>query len=145
MLSRKGHEKATYSFPEVWTDGLMAAMQNLFEEQLKEHNKQFAIFAEAYPDEVLLMASLLDTKDQFAAPVTLFISNDLSKKDDAEELLNSMVDTVGIVFNEYFSSPDEIEYFDDWNPIELKKLKAYYKINRENVGLTIMANKLLED
>jgi hypothetical protein len=145
MLSRKGHEKATYSFPEVWTDQLMTAMQNLFEEQLKEHNKQFAIFAEAFPDEVLLMASLLDTKDQFAAPVTLFISHDLNIKEDAEEILNSMVDTIGIVFNEYFASPDDIEYFDDWNPIELKKFKAHYKINRENIGLTIMANKLLED
>jgi len=145
MLSRKGHEKATYSFPEVWTDQLIKELENLFEDQLKEHKKQFAIFAQAYPDEVILIASLLDKKDQFAAPVTLFISNDLTQKDDAEDILNFMVDAIGIIFNEYFSAPDDIEYFDDWNKIELKKLKAFYKINRENVGLTIMANKLLEE
>ena len=145
MLSRKRKEKATYSFPEVWTDQLTAALENLFEQELKEHLKEFAIFAEAYPDEVTLIVSLLDKKDPNASPVTLFLSNDLSAKDEPEALLNTMVDTVGIIFNQYFASPDEIDFFDDWNIIEMKKLKGHYKLNRENVGLTLMANKLLEE
>ena len=88
--------------------------------------------------------------DKNVLPLTLFVSADLTKETKVDDLQDDMFDFVGVFFDDYFAkteSSDEDEIFEefvlDWDETEFNKKKFFFKVSRENIGLTMAADALL--
>ena len=147
MFSRLNHETAAVLFPKDWAEGLKQILLNIYGDKCLEDDKSFEVFGFSYPTEVLMIVSYV-ALDKFISPITLFLSADLSKNTKSDEIINEMFDSVGVFFDSYFAkseTPDEIwdDYVLDWEETEFGKLNFFYKITRENVGLSMEADLLL--
>lgn len=55
------------------------------------------------------------------------------------------VDLVGLFFDEIFATEDWSEWEPNWQPVEWKGKNYYYKLTRENVSLSLEADRLLKE
>jgi len=142
MLSRLEQKKSGIAFPEDWTQPFNLILATQYENDLKKHSMLPSVYAMAYPNEVLLIVTLADPSCR-SIPVSYFASCDLDSKIEPLKQLKILADSVGVFLDQYFSE-DEWSYFIDlWTEADLKGLHFYYKIVRENVGLTLEADRLL--
>jgi hypothetical protein len=149
MFARLDHETQAVLFPKDWADGLKQILLNIYGEQCIKDEKTFEIYGFSYPEEVLLIISYVGL-DKFETPITLFLSSDLTKKTDTNKIMDTMFDSAGIFFDTYFATEenaDEIwdDYVLDWQDAEFGSDKIFYKVTRENVGLSMQADLLLGD
>lgn len=146
MFSRLEHEIAAVLFPKDWAEGLKQILLNIYGDKCLKDDKTFEIYGFSYPNEVLMIVSYVGL-DKFIAPVTLFLSADLNEKTKTDEVINDMFDSVGVFFDSYFAEKDSDEIWDDyvldWEETEFNKQNFFYKITRENIGLSIEADLLL--
>lgn len=150
MFARLDHEVKPVIFPDDWAAGLKQVLLNIYGEQAIKDDKTFEVYGFSYPKEALLIISYVGL-DKFVAPVTLFISADLTEKTDPKKMINTMFDCAGVFFDTYFAGEkerndnDEIfeDYIHDWDETDFHGEKLFYKVTRENVGLTIQADILL--
>lgn len=150
MFSRLDHEVKPVQFPKDWADGLKQVLLNIYGEHAIKEEKTFEVHGFSWPKEVLLIVSYLGL-DKFETPITLFISADLTEKIDSEKMINTMFDCAGVFFDSYFAGQKEIdeagEIFDDyvheWDETDFHNQKLFYRVTRENVGLTMQADLLL--
>lgn len=149
MFSRLNHQTKAVLFPKDWAEGLKQTLLNIYGEHAIKNEKTFEVFSFSYPTEVLLIISYVGL-DKFESPVTIFLSSDLNDKTDTDKIMDTMFDSAGVFFDSYFAAEeneDEIwdDYVLDWQDAELRSNKIFYKITRENVGLTMAADDLLGD
>jgi hypothetical protein len=149
MFSRLDHDIPAVLFPKEWAEGLKQILLNIYGDKCIKAEKTFEVFGFSYPNEVLLIISYLGL-DKFEIPVTIFISCDLDKDTDSDKIIDTMFDSAGVFFDQYFSSNESSEeiwddYVHDWEESEFSKLKIFYKVTRENISLSIQANLLLEE
>lgn len=147
MFSRLEHDVKPVLFPKDWAEGLKQILLNIYGDKCIEEEKTFEVFGFSYPSEVLLIISYVGL-DKFTTPVTLFLSSDLNEKINPEKIIDRMFDSAGIFFDQYFAhedTEDQIwdEYILDWDEAEFGNEKFFYRVTRENVGLTIEADLLL--
>lgn len=147
MFSRLDHDIPAVLFPKEWAEGLKQILLNIYGEKCIKADKTFEIFGFSYPKEVILIISYVGL-DKFETPVTLFISSDLTEKTNTEKLLDTMFDSAGVFFDQYFATEENIDeiwddYVLDWEETEFGKEKLFYKVTRENVGLSMQADLLL--
>lgn len=150
MFSRLDHEIKPVQFPKDWADGLKQVLLNIYGEQVIKEEKTFEIYGFSWPKEVLLIVSYVGL-DKFETPVTLFISADLTEKTNSEKMINNMFDCAGVFFDSYFAGQKDLEEneeaFDDyihvWDETDFHGQKLFYRVNRENVSLTMQADLLL--
>jgi hypothetical protein len=143
MHSRKEQQAAGIELPASWRETVTELLYSTYEEQCIKSNRSFEVFGQTFPDEVFLAISLLDQNDQAAIPVTCSLSSDLSSTDKSDKIIETLIDSVGMIFDDYFSSENWDEFTPIWTDIEFKGIKIYYKITRENVALSLLADKLL--
>ncbi len=148
MFSRLTHDTQAVLFPKDWADGLKQILLNIYGEQCIKDDKTFEVYGFSYPNEVLLIISYAGL-DKFVAPVTLFLSSDLDSKTKSDKIMDTMFDSAGVFFDSYFATQgednDEIweDYVLDWQDAEFGSDKIFYKVTRENVGLSMQADLLL--
>ena len=151
MFSRLDHETQAVLFPKDWADGLKQILLNIYGEQCIKDDKTFEVYGFSYPNEVLLIISYAGL-DKFVAPVTLFLSSDLDSKTKSDKIMDTMFDSAGVFFDSYFAASDDEDndeiwddYVLDWQDAEFGSDKIFYKVTRENVGLSMQADLLLGD
>lgn len=147
MFSRLDQESQAVLFPKDWADGLKQILLSIYGEQCIKDEKTFEIFGFSYPNEVLLIISYVGL-DKFSTPVTIFLSSDLTNKTNTDKIMDTMFDSAGVFFDSYFAkeeNEDEIwdDYVLDWQDAEFGADKIFYKVTRENVGLSMQADMLL--
>jgi hypothetical protein len=145
MLDRKSHEKNGKELPDSWIDEVTTTLYEVYQEQCDNTDSIFDIFAETYPDEMILAICYRAQKDLNIIPVTYIISTDLNEKTDSKKMLNSMIDSVGHFFDQVFSAEDWCDYQATWETLDYQGTEFYFKITRENISLSIEANKLLQE
>lgn len=151
MFSRLQHDTGAVYFPDKWTSEVKQILLNVYGDKCLKEDKSFEVYGFSYPTEAILILSYVKLNSKYEAPVTLFLSSDLNDSMEAKKVMDDMVDAAGVFFDDYFSkvdsltSEDEIfeDYVHDWDEAEFSNHKIYYKISRENIGLTIQANILL--
>ncbi|MCK5073700.1 MAG: hypothetical protein KAQ98_09760 [Bacteriovoracaceae bacterium] len=143
MLSRKEQKGPGNSLPEEWKKEVEKLLEVTYQEKCNILKKKFEVYGFSYPNEILIAASFLDSTDQGKSPMTVLVSSDLKDGQNHKKLLNTLVDAIGIFFDNYFSTPDWSEWQMAWQKESIKEVTFHYKITRENVSLTIMANKIL--
>lgn len=143
MLSRKGHNERDKELPKEWSSKVLTVLEENYNAQLQVHEKKFEVYAFSFPDEVLIAVSLLSSVNQASNAVTYLASADLDATTKADKILNALVDSCGLFYDTYFESNDDF-YNSSWSEEEFQGINFYYKVTRENIGLTIQANKLLD-
>ena len=121
-------------------------IQETFEENLKNKGLDLQVYGETYDNEIVLIFSLLNSKDSTANTISLFISDDISQESKIEEKIDFLINSSSDFFETICSSTEEelVEiYSPRWQETKLSTNNFYYKISRENIILTIEANKLL--
>jgi hypothetical protein len=150
MFSRQDHEIKPVLFPKEWGDGLKQILLNIYGEQAIKEDKTFEVYGFSWPTEVLLIVSYIGL-DKFEAPVSLFISADLDEKSNTDKMVNEMFDSAGVFFDSYFAAQKNLEesgeifddYIHEWDETDFHNQKLFYRVTRENVGLTMQADLLL--
>ncbi|OIQ19105.1 MAG: hypothetical protein BM556_07420 [Bacteriovorax sp. MedPE-SWde] len=142
MLSRKD-SPFLIDLPIEWVDKVTELLQDSYRQQLVDEGRVFEVYGKIYKGEVLVIASLVNPTEEFAIATTYFVSMDLEDGQDHTKLLDSLVDSIGAFFDVFFATKDWMDYQDQWQSEKFKDLDIFYKINRENIGLTIKADQLL--
>lgn len=148
MFSRLDHEIPAVLFPKDWAESLKQILLNIYGERCLDDDKTFEVYGFSYPTEVLLIISFVGL-DKYEAPITLFVSSELTNETDSAKIMDTMFDSAGVFFDSYFATIEENEdeiwedYVLDWEETEFSKHKIFYKVTRENVGLTMQADLLL--
>lgn len=143
MLSRKEQERAGVPLPEKWCENAEATLYAAYQNYADQQKKEFQFHGFTYEDEVFIAASYLDSSNLLDAPVTYLVSVDLEEGKKADNILEVLLDSMGIFFDGYFSDPDWNAYEANWTEAEFKKQPFYYRVTRENVALTLQAERLL--
>ncbi|OFZ23864.1 MAG: hypothetical protein A2202_02315 [Bdellovibrionales bacterium RIFOXYA1_FULL_36_14] len=145
MLARKEQNSSGNPLPELWISEVLKLLNTAYSTQLKEMNYFLEFYGISYPDELFLAVSVINANNRSISPTSMCLSTDLTPKQDVKKILNTLVDTLGILLDNFFSTPDFQEWQPTWLSETFKKTSFFYKITREDISLTIEANKLLGD
>ncbi|MBI2521932.1 MAG: hypothetical protein HYV97_16065 [Bdellovibrio sp.] len=148
MLSRyQRNSEHTRSLPNEWVEKFQHALQEQYSSDLSLTHRKFELFTELYANELCFGLCLVSENDGSSSdlPMTYIVSADLTDKTDPLSLLDRLVDSAEIFFDQFFANETAMEYSVTWQTSELRGLKFYYKISRENLALTQKANALLGD
>ena len=144
MFSRKNHPEYSSLIPTEILTTITDLINESFEKSFRERRLILESYGELYEDEIILVLSL--STATLENTISLFISDDFTQKDDLKEKINYLVSSSSEFFEIFVNSSDDeiIElYSPDWKKTELSKKNFFYKISRENIKLTIEANKIL--
>lgn len=148
MLGRKKTSKVGKAIPQDWSEGVARLLNDSYSSECKQKARYFDVFGQIYSEELLMIVSYLSEKDEYVAPITLFITCDpdqIATADKVKETQVNYIDLAGLFFDEIFSSDDWDEFEPTWQEVSHKHQNYFYKISRENINATIDANKLLGD
>lgn len=145
MHSRKDQNQELIKLPQDWLSDLTEILNSTYKDQCDKYKKSFLVLGHTFPDEVVLIISFLDEKSLGSIPITLILSADLDKENKSEELLEVLVEFIGIFFDQIFSQDEWDEYSSIWEMEEIKEFKIHYIISRENILLTLKAEELLKE
>lgn len=146
MLARNKTSKNGKSIPQDWAEGVARLMNETYQSECKQNGRYFDVFGQIYPEELLTVISYLSEKDEFTAPITVFLScgpAHIANVEKVKETQKNYIDIAGLLFDEIFSSDDWDEFEPVWQDISHNGQTYFYKITRENVNATLEANKLL--
>jgi hypothetical protein len=141
MLSRKDRTEKAREIPLEWLEQAKKVLSENYLEFIKDSDFSFQTFGEIYPDECCLALCLVNRVTENS--VSLILSLDIdSNKFEASDL-NNLLDASSLFFDQYFNTKDWDEYEPSWGEEEFKNKKFFSKVSRENIGLTLQAEKLL--
>lgn len=141
MFSRKHPDKKGLELPLDWKEKSEISFNKRFEAFQKDY--EFHIYGEIHGDEIVLIISGIKRSLELS-PISFFISSDIKENQEhSEKLLQTMLDIAELFFEEYFNTNNWSDYHDRWLETEKGGESFLYKITRENVYLSLEANKLL--
>ena len=78
------------------------------------------------------------------SPITIFISHDnVESSKEFKSVLKNLVDLSSLIIDDIVSVKEWLDYNSLWIENEFRGSKFYYKTTRENISLTIQAEKIL--
>jgi hypothetical protein len=148
MFARKTSSKNGKSIPEDWLISLGILLNEAYHDECVKHARTFDVYGQIYAEELILAVSWLSEKDEYIAPITCFLSCEPGQMNNGTKVKSTQqnfIDVVGIFFDEIFATDDWAEFEPNWQEVVYKEETYFFKLSRENVRLTIEANKLLGD
>lgn len=145
MLSRKEHSTQGQKLPTQFEEKIQGLLMANYQDKYNGESHTFEVHGFTYPTEVVLMASLVNINDEMLAPVTYHVSADLEESTKMDQLLDTLVDSIGVFFDQYFAEPGWNDFQTSWQDFNFKNTDLYYKATRENVGISLQADLLLRE
>lgn len=145
MFQRIDTEILPLELPEKWRQELKQSLLNVYGDHCLKNDKTFEVYAYTFPNELLIIASFVGMNPSII-PITLFLSADLNQKTDPKNLFDSLLDNIAVFFDQYFqniNNEDWDEYVYEWQEEVVNRQTFYYKVTRENIALTLEAERLL--
>lgn len=146
MLARKTSSKNGKPMPQDWLESLSRLLNETYGSECKKQDRYFDVYGQIFQEELLLVVSWLSEKDEYQSPITLFLSSDASHISDENKVKKTQEDyiaVVGLFFDEIFASEDFDGFEPNWQEVTYKSEVYFFKLTRENINLTLDANKLL--
>lgn len=146
MFARKPSSKSGKSIPQDWLEGLARLLNETYKKECQENGRYFDVYGQVYSEELLLVVSWLSEKDEYLAPVACFLScepEQMNNESKVKETQENFIDVVGLFFDEIFASEEWGEFEPNWQEVNYKKENYFFKLSRENINLTLEANRLL--
>ena len=147
MFSRKDEvDNKSNPIPEKLLEFINKIIADTFEKSFSDKGLELKVFGELYDDEIVLIFSLQKKEDPNLNTISLFISDDIEANSKLEKKVDHLINSSSEFFETIIQSSEtellEI-YTPRWQETDLPKDNFHYKISRENIELTIQANKLL--
>lgn len=146
MFNRVETSTLPLPLPAEWNEEFKRNLLKIYGDKCLKDDKTFEIYAYTFPEEVLLIVSYVGL-DQHVIPTTLFLSTDLKLNSKPEKSLDTLCDSVGVFFDHYFGNQTDDEEFEEyvyeWTEEDMSGTTIYYKITRENIALSLEADRLL--
>jgi hypothetical protein len=143
MLARKDQDEQGLKLPIQFEEKVQKLLIENYKDQFDGSLYTFEVHGFTYPNEVVMTSSLVNIQDEFLPPTTYHVSADLDPATNMEKLLNDLVDSMGMFFDNFFQTADWDEYQARWEEMEYKKLNLFYKVTRENVSISLYADQML--
>ncbi len=146
MLARKKTSKQGKPIPQDWTEGLARLLNETYKTECKQNGRYFDAYGQIYQDELLLIVSYLSEKDEYLAPITLFLSSEpdqISTPEKVKDTQANYIDISGLFFDEIFADEEWNGFEPVWQEVSHKNQNYFYKITRENINATLEADRLL--
>lgn len=148
VLARKSTSRTGKNVPQDWSEGLAVLLNDTYKTQCKADGRYFDVYGQIFQDELLVIVSYLSEKDQSIAPIACFLSCEPTQMDTEKKVKDTQsdfMDLAGLFFDEIFASDDWSEFEPLWQEVKYKNETYHYKLTRENINLTLEANRLLGD
>lgn len=148
MFARKTTSKNGKSVPQDWLESLGRLLNENYAKECKDQDRYFDVYGQIYTQELLLVVSWLSEKDAHVAPITCFLSCEpehISDEKKVKATQESFIEVIGLFFDEIFSDKEWAEFEPTWQEVSYKHENYFFKLSRENIALTLEANKLLGD
>ncbi|MCM2351815.1 MAG: hypothetical protein NDI69_17505 [Bacteriovoracaceae bacterium] len=147
MLARKNTSRNNGKIiPLDWAEGLNRLLNESYSKECKQNGRYFDVYGQIFPEELLVVVSYLSEKDEYLAPITCFLScepDQIATEEKVKETQQNYIDMIGLFFDEIFAEEEWNEFEPNWQEVTHKHQNYFYKITRENINLTIEADKLL--
>ena len=146
MLARKKTSRQGKAIPQDWVEGLSRLLNETYKTECKQNGRYFDVYGQIFQEELLVIVSYLSEKDEYLAPVTLFLSSDpdqISCPEKVKDTQANFIDITGLFFDEVFGDEEWSEFEPLWQEVSHKKQNYFYKITRENINATFEADRLL--
>lgn len=146
MLARKKTSKQGKTLPTEWLESLNRLLNETYKSECKQNGRYFDVYGQVYPEELLLTVSYLSEKDEYLSPITCFLScepDQMATAEKVSETQANFIDLVGLFFDEIFADSEWDEFEPVWQEVSHKNQNYFYKLSRENINLTLEADKLL--
>lgn len=148
MFARKTSSKNGKSIPQDWLVSFGILLNETYQSECEKHARTFDVYGQIYDEELLIVVSWISEKDEYIAPITCFLSCEPEQMKDNNKVKTTQmnfIDVVGIFFDEIFAADEWNEFEPNWQEVNYKQENYFFKLSRENVNLTLEANKLLGD
>lgn len=146
MLARKISSKSGTPIPLEWLESLNRLLNETYKTECNQNGRYFDVYGMAYPEELLLVVSYLSEKDEYLAPITLFLSSEpdqIGNEEKLKETQKNFIDVVGLFFDEIFNDEEWDNFEPTWQEVTHKHQNYFYKLSRENINATLEADRLL--
>ena len=146
MLARKKTSQQGKPLPTEWLESLNRLLNETYKSECKQNGRYFDVYGQVYPEELLLTVSYLSEKDEYLSPITCFLScepDQMATAEKVKETQANFIDIVGLFFDEIFADEEWDEFEPNWQEVSHKNQNYFYKLSRENINLTLEADKLL--
>ncbi len=134
--------------PRDWAESLAGLLNETYAAQCVARSRAFDVYGRVYPEELLVMVSFWDKNSPHEAPLTFSLScdpGDIATPAKVKETQELYVEITGRFFDEVFASEEWDEWEPQWQEVRLKGYTFWYKMTRENVALTLEADRLLTE
>lgn len=133
------------ALPQEWTESFVKVLTETYFEQSEKDNRFFDVYGMTFENEFVVIISYIHHEDHLASPISVFISHDIeSDSIKMKKVLDSLVNLGGHIFDDIFSVENWGDFHPNWTENEFNTNKFFYKITRENIGLTLQAEEILK-
>jgi hypothetical protein len=146
MLARHKKSREGKVIPLDWSESLARLLNETYKSECKAQGRYFDVYGQIFSEELLVIVSWLSEKDEYVAPMTLFLSCDpdqMNSEKKVKETQENFIELIGLFFDEIFATTEWNEFEPNWQEVTHKHQNYWHKITRENINATIEANKLL--
>ncbi len=143
MHSRKEHDTEGTPFSQELIEEITEILNFVYKEKCNAANKEIEVYGKTYQSELLLGVSILEKDDESAIPATYIASADLDEQQKQGKILDAIVDSAGIFIEQYLTTREWDEYNSNWTEEQVKGVRIHYQVTRENIKLSLMADRLL--
>lgn len=145
-FARKEQTEHEIMLPDSWAQAVRETLQEAYHQECVAHGLVFDVVGATFPDELVIGLTLINPQQLKSAPHTLLLSADLTDGVAGEKLLKTLIDQSSHFFDIFFSTKDKDELYEaNWQDAQGTPVPFYYKVSRENLRLTLEANKILGD
>jgi hypothetical protein len=148
MLQRKKTLKPGLALPQDWTQSVSDLLNETYEKECESRQRHFDVFGQILPEEMVVAAGFSNLENPTESAISIFLSCDLEPSLETKKLKEiqaTFVDLFGLFFDEIFSQPDWSEWEPMWQEVHYEGATFFHKITRENILLTLEADRLLRE
>ncbi|MBT3236111.1 MAG: hypothetical protein HN353_09195 [Bdellovibrionales bacterium] len=143
MQSRNTHHDPAQPLPAQWAFDVKKVLISAYQQSCQKDGHTFEINGLSFPTEVILAISYCHPEHLEAIPLTCILSMDLRPKESVVQKLNFMIDASSLLFDSYFADDNWDGHIADWQEATHQNETFYYQVTRENVSLSIEADRIL--
>lgn len=145
-FARKEQHEHEIMLPDSWAQAVRETLQEVYHQECLQKGLVFDVLGATFPNELIIGITLIHPHQLTSAPYTFLISADLNDGNAADKMLKTLIDQSAHFFDLLFKSEDPDELYEaNWSEAEGSPVPFYYKVSRENLRLTLEANKILGD
>ena len=133
------------ALPKEWTESFVGILTETYFKQTEKDHRVFDVYGQIFDKEFVVVVSYIHHDDHYAAPISVFISHDIISDDkQMKKTLDQVVSLAGHIYDDIFSVKDWNDFIPNWTENKMDGSNFFYKITRENLGLSLQAEEILK-